>query len=509
MNEQGVTSELVGLIAAAGPGTRLYPEGKKRSKVLLHVDGKSLLERNLSIMANDMGIGRVVIITGKNGPDIEKLLSTLSFRDLQVTLIKNRTPEKGLAEGILLAKPHIHSPFCLMLGDELYFRSNHRDLGKQAIEEATAVVAVRRGANPTDIRKNYAVSVEDGRITDLMEKPEQVANDLLGCGTFLFKPDLFEAIERTEISARTGRKELADAVNTLIRSGGRVLPFFLTGGYVNVNTSDDLSQARHMVRAAHFDEKTVSLVIPAWNEEDSIGHVIDDFKGAVHQIIVADNCSSDRTAEIAREKGAEVFTQPFNGYGHALRFAMDRAGGDILVLTEADGSFKARDLGKLLEYLKDADMVLGTRTTKQMIQQGANMTLFLRLGNVAVAKLIEMLWWSRHEPRLTDVGCTFRAIWADAWQTVRSDVSADGPSFSPELILEPIRHDLRIIEIPVSYHGRIGGESKHSKDVKASVSTGLSMIGLILRKKLRYLVSDDLMPWLMKLKDKLSGRSES
>ena len=106
------------------------------------------------------------------------------------------------------------------------------------------------------LQANRIISIEDGKITNLFEKPDQVANDLLGCGTFLFKPDLFEAIERTEISARTGRKELADAVNTLIRSGGRVLPFFLTGGYVNVNTSDDLSQARHMVRAAHFDEKT-------------------------------------------------------------------------------------------------------------------------------------------------------------------------------------------------------------------------------------------------------------
>ncbi len=302
MNEQRVTSELVGLIAAAGPGTRLYPEGKKRSKVLLGVDGKSLLERNLSIMARDMGIGRVFIIAGNNGPDVEMLLKDLSFNDLHVTLVENMTPEKGLAEGLLLAKPHIHGPFCLMLGDELYFQSNHRDLVRMVQADAAAVVTVKQAANPTDIRKNYAVEIEDGRVVGLSEKPVQVTNDLLGCGTFLFNPDIFEAIENTDVSNRTGQKELVDAVNTLARSKGRVLPFYLTGGYVNVNTSDDLNQARHMVRAAHFAEKTVSLVIPAWNEEDSIGHVIDDFRGTVHEIIVTDNRSSDRTADIARKK---------------------------------------------------------------------------------------------------------------------------------------------------------------------------------------------------------------
>jgi hypothetical protein len=64
------------------------------------------------------------------------------------------------------------------------------------------------------------------------------------------------------------------------------------------------------------------------------------------------------------------------------------------------------------------------------------------------------------------------------------------------MIIEPIRHYLRIIEIPVSYHGRIGGESKHSGNLKASLRTGFSMLGLIVRKKIRYLVTDDLLPFV-------------
>ncbi len=496
MKEDPVTYDRVGVIAAAGPGTRLYPETRKRSKVLLAVDGKSLLERNLQIMGRDMGIRRVFIITGANGRDIEETLKNTETGDLEITLIQNPEPEKGLAEGLLLLKPHISGLFCLMLGDELYLGSNHRDLGNLPDKDFAAVLAVKKGANPREIRKNYAVEVKDGVVASVCEKPEQVTNDLLGCGTFLFRPDIFSAIEGTGLCPRSGRRELIDAMENLIRSGATVLPFELTGGYVNVNTADDLNQASHMVRAEKFEEKTVSLVIPAFNEEDSIGHVIDDFKCRVHEIIVADNRSSDRTAAIAREKGAAVYSASLKGYGHALRYGMDRATGDILVLTEADGSFKARDLGKLLEYLKDADMVLGTRTTKQMIQQGANMNLFLRLGNVAVAKLIEILWWSRHEPRLTDVGCTFRAVWSDAYRRIRDDLNADGPSFSPEMIIESIRHYMRVIEIPVSYHGRIGGESKHSGNIKASLRTGLSMICLILRKKIRCVLTGGLLPLL-------------
>jgi glycosyltransferase involved in cell wall biosynthesis len=198
---------------------------------------------------------------------------------------------------------------------------------------------------------------------------------------------------------------------------------------------------------------------------------------------VVDNCSTDNTAAIAMAKGATVYTVPLKGYGHALKYGMEKATGDIFVLTEADGSFRARDLGKILEYLKDADMVIGTRTTKQLIEQGANMNFMLRLGNLMVAKLIEILWWKSNEPRLTDVGCTYRGIWKDAFIQIRDNLVSHGPEFSPEMIIEPIKNHMRIIEIPVSYHGRLGGNSKHSGSFRSVAMTALKMIKLILVKR--------------------------
>ena len=237
-----------------------------------------------------------------------------------------------------------------------------------------------------------------------------------------------------------------------------MLPFVVTGEYLNVNTIEDLNLANFLCRTEAFDEQRVSVVIPAYNEAASIGHVVRDFRGLVDEVVVMDNESSDGTAELARQAGATVHSKPSRGYGHALKAGMDAASGDILVLVEADFTFRARDLSQLLEYLKDADMVVGTRTTRQMIEQGANMDGLLRWGNVAVGKLIEVLWWPV-EPRFTDVGCTYRAIWRDAYLKIRDYLVCDDATFSPEMMIEVLRIRGRLIEVRWSYYRRRGRQA--------------------------------------------------
>ncbi|GAB6097578.1 hypothetical protein JCM14469_38320 [Desulfatiferula olefinivorans] len=491
-----MTGKMTGVIAAAGEGSRLYPASKRRSKVVLTVDGVPLISRIVSIMHEQLRLDTIHVIVGKNRQAVEEVLKPFVRSGLDIRYIDNPEPETGLARGLLPVEPLVDGPFCLMLSDEVYQNADHHRLVDLFGRDFSAICCVKQNATPREIRKNYMVEMTGDRVSRLIEKPVGAIPGVMGCGTFVFTAEIFRAIRMTAPSPRSGIVELVDAVDFLIRSGKTVLPFFLDGDYVNVNTADDLNRANHLVRGRAFDRKTVSLVIPAFNEEASIGHVIDDFKPHVAEIIVADNRSKDRTADIAREKGALVFSRRLKGYGHAIRYGMSRATGDILVITEADGSFAARDLGKILEYMKDADMVIGTRTTKQMIEQGANMNFFLRFGNAAAAKIIEMLWWNRNEPRLTDVGCTYRAIWRDAWGRIRDDLNADGPAFSPEMIIETIRHYLRVIEIPLTYHGRIGGESKHSKGLFQVLRTGFSMLALIFRKRLVYLLIDDLMDWL-------------
>jgi glycosyltransferase involved in cell wall biosynthesis len=229
----------------------------------------------------------------------------------------------------------------------------------------------------------------------------------------------------------------------------------------------------------------ISVVIPAYNEAATIGAVVADFRahGAVDEVVVIDNRSNDGTGSIAEKGGARVVREEKPGYGNACRRGFDEAAGDILVLTEADGSFRASDIGKLLAYIDASPVVLGTRTTRQMVEQGANMGFLVRWANVTMAKILELLWYFPHEPRLTDVGCSYRAIRRDTWQAIRGGCNHPGPAFSPEMICEAYRHKLRVVEIPLHYYRRLGGVSKHSESFGKLAKTAMSMLGTILRKR--------------------------
>jgi glycosyltransferase involved in cell wall biosynthesis len=237
-----------------------------------------------------------------------------------------------------------------------------------------------------------------------------------------------------------------------------------------------------------FHGHHVAVIVPCYNEEATIAGVVADFRGSewVDRVLVVDNNSRDGSAARAREAGAEVVTASKQGYGEALRAGLDHAaaqGEPILVITEADGSFHAGDLPKLLHYLEDCSMVLGTRTTKQLVGQGANMGKLLRWGNVTMAKLLELFWFWPHEPRLTDVGCSYRALWAETWRKLSPGTREPGPAFSPEMICEAYRQGLRVIEIPVHYGARLGGDSKHSRSLAQVSRTALKMFRTIVRKR--------------------------
>jgi len=476
-----VTHPKIGAIAAAGPGTRLHPKSRHMPKVLLEVGGKPLLVRQLEVLRDAFGIETVYLIVGHRASDIRDACGDGSSLGLSLNYLENPTPDAGLGTALLVLEKVVDEPFVLLLGDEVYLESNHAALGTWA-SPYTAVCGIHRTDDLEVIRRNYSVELDGERITALCEKPQDASNPFVGCGTYLFAPTIFRFAHETPKSPRTGGLELTDVIDRAARADPGVFAFEIEGKYVNVNTPDDLNLANYLCRAQRFGDIRVSLVVPAYNEADSIGLVLREFRDAVHEIVVMDNESPDGTGQIARDLGATVHSEPLAGYGDALRKGMDAASGDILVLVEADASFSARDLGKFLEYLKDADMVIGTRTTRQLVQQGANMDGLLRWGNVAVGKFIEILWWGV-EPRFTDVGCTYRAIWRETYQRIRPHLGKLDAAFSPEMMIEVLRARGRVIEIPVSYYRRRGGVSKHSSSLWHSVQTGLKMVRLILEKR--------------------------
>ncbi len=469
------------LIPAAGRGVRAYPKTDYLPKVMLEIDGKSLIERNIELLRNKLGLRDFIVIVGYKAEQIRARLGDGSAMGVELSYLTCPDVSVGLAKGMSLARELLTEPFVTVLGDELYLDSNHEDLLATAPAEFEAVCALLRTPNGEQIKRNYTVALDDDRIVRLHEKPGDTSSRILGCGTYLYSPAIWDAIDRTKPSPRSGRVELTDAINTLAAEGGNVYPFWLEGQYFNVNSVDEYNYAQYVTRAARFPDCRTSLVIPAYNEEASIGYVVRDFLPQVDEILVVNNGSTDRTEQVARDAGARVENVSLTGYGDTIRWGLDHATGDILVVVEGDYSFRARDLSKMLEYLKDADMVIGTRTTRELIEQGTNMRGPVRWGNVLVAKAVEAMWWSR-QPRFTDVGCTYRALWRDAYHKMRPYLHGVGPELSPEMMIAALQTRQRIIEIPVSYHTRVGGESKHSASYWHISRTALRMLRTILRK---------------------------
>lgn len=231
-----------------------------------------------------------------------------------------------------------------------------------------------------------------------------------------------------------------------------------------------------------FKQKRVSLVFPAYNEEENIVTAIKDFKSLkiLDEIIVIDNNSTDQTNKLAKKTGARVIKEAHQGYGFALRRGMNEANGDYIVLCEPDHTFLADDTLKLLSKIDKFDLVLGTRTNKDFIEKGANMGLLLRLGNITVAKLLQILFQTTS---LSDCGCTFRVFKKSLVKKISSLFTVGGSYFLPETVILTAFTGGSILEIPVHYRKRVG-TSKITGSFKRTVRVGFQMIKLIFRYRL-------------------------
>ncbi len=236
------------------------------------------------------------------------------------------------------------------------------------------------------------------------------------------------------------------------------------------------------MRSAMWQGRTVSVIFPAYNEDANIAQAVADFGSldAVDEVVVVDNNSRDQTAPRAAAAGARVVREPRQGYGFALRRGLAEGTGDYLVLAEPDGTFMGKDVLKLLAYADDFDLVLGTRTTPELIWREANMGLFLRWGNWFVAKLLQTLF---DGPSLSDCGCTLRLVRRDPALRMLNRFTVGGSHFLPEMVCLGLLDRLRVIEVPVNYRGRVG-ESKITGSLRTGVNVGAQMIALILRYRL-------------------------
>ena len=229
--------------------------------------------------------------------------------------------------------------------------------------------------------------------------------------------------------------------------------------------------------------ETLAVVLPTYNEAESIADCIKGFEelGFVDEIIVVNNnAHPDTSPNVAGTTAREVF-ESRQGYGAAIRRGLRETDAELVCLCEPDGTFDPHDLTKLLPFLTDSDAVFGSRTVNIFIWEGANMGPFLRWGNWAVAKLVEVLYNSTY---LSDVGCTYRVLRRRAIEQIEPSFQLYGSSFGLEILLNVVRFRIPFVQVPVRYLPRVGESSVTGSFWKA-FGLGMEMIGLVLKTRLR------------------------
>jgi glycosyltransferase involved in cell wall biosynthesis len=223
---------------------------------------------------------------------------------------------------------------------------------------------------------------------------------------------------------------------------------------------------------------TIDVVIPAHDEEGSLPLVLADIpRPPVRRVVVCDNGSRDRTAEVARAGGAEVVSERRAGYGSACLRALDhlRRNGppDLVVFLDADYSDHPDELDDLVAPLlaDEADLVIGSRVLGR--REPRALLPQARLGNLVACLLIRLLYGHRY----TDLG-PFRAV---RWASLERLGMADSDfGWTAEMQVKALRHGLRVAERPVSYRRRVG-VSKITGTLRGTVLAGGKILWTVLR----------------------------
>jgi len=218
---------------------------------------------------------------------------------------------------------------------------------------------------------------------------------------------------------------------------------------------------------------TVAVICPALNEEETVGAVVSAVpRRLVNEVIVVDNGSQDRTAQVAAAAGATVVSEPMRGYGAACLAGSRATQADYLVFMDADGSFDAHQIDRLLEPLMAdrADLVLGSRS----LSADTAILPHQRFGNWLAVKLLRLIYGLP----VTDLG-PFRAIGRQ--NLLRLGMSELTYGWPIEMMILAARSGCRVVEVPVSYGPRLGGDSKVSGTLRGSVLAGYHIVKTILR----------------------------
>jgi glycosyltransferase involved in cell wall biosynthesis len=206
----------------------------------------------------------------------------------------------------------------------------------------------------------------------------------------------------------------------------------------------------------------ISVVIPCLNEERAVGVVVDQAldgiaaSGRTGEVIVVDNGSTDRSAEIAAAHGATVISEPRRGYGSAYLAGLAQAHGRYIVMGDADETYPLQELSRFVDVLESGDdLVVGSRFDGR-IHKDAMPWTNRWIGNPILTGLLNVLF----RVRVSDAHCGMRAVRREALPAL--DLHSTGMEFASEMVFKAYRRGLSVSDLPIDYFPRTG-ESKLSR----------------------------------------------
>jgi glycosyltransferase involved in cell wall biosynthesis len=220
----------------------------------------------------------------------------------------------------------------------------------------------------------------------------------------------------------------------------------------------------------------IALIIPARNEELSLPGVLRNIPASITHVVVVDNGSTDRTAQVAIAYGAQVVTEPVAGYGRACLAglaALRSDPPDIVAFVDADGSDELACLPVLIAPVAagDQELVLGERIPSER----RALSFQQRFGHLLATGLIRLIWNHRYQ----DLG-PMRAIRWDALE--RLGMSDQDFGWTVEMQVRALKQGLKTLEIRVPYHRRRAGKSKISRTISGTIRAGTTILWVIGRE---------------------------
>lgn len=199
-----------------------------------------------------------------------------------------------------------------------------------------------------------------------------------------------------------------------------------------------------------YRDKTISLVIPCYNEEEGLRQLLPKIPDIVDEVLIVDNASTDNTARVARELGARVVEEKMKGYGRAYKTGFKNATGDIIITMDGDGTYPPESITLLLYILfeEDVDFISARRWRSKSLQRKSPIRIF---GNIILSFTMAALY-------LCYIVDSQSGMWVFKKNVLPNlKLSSDGMALSEEIKIEAFANkNIKTLEIPIYYGERVG-----------------------------------------------------